>query len=126
MRYADNLLLLAYARLQLQIARAKNPMAQMDVLEAGIVHTVGYKKLRAWFTHLGKKKQGQARAWLKFQIDGVRQIVNEAKRTGEDFTLADVEIDVVEQTTREPLPAPPSLEPDLPTLGDIDRNTEAG
>lgn len=94
MRLADMKLLQRYARLQFDIAVAKNPTAIMDLTYETVTKSVGYKKLRAWFMRMSPRKRDDARRWLAQQCEGIEKIKKLAAQTGEDATsiLADIEI----------------------------------
>lgn len=109
MRYSDQKLLRDYARLGLQVAAAKNPEAKHDVDE-GTTLRRGYELLRARMEQLSPKKREQWRYMLRGQLHAVRTLMARAKASGEDFTLADVEINMFDAATREPVPDAPNVE----------------
>ncbi len=91
MRYEDQKLLRTYARLQLEISVSRNPTAAMEVTPETVTRSVGFKKLRAFFLSLSPRKRERYRHIMQGEIDGVRKIVEQAKATGEELSLADVE-----------------------------------
>lgn len=110
MRYADQKLLLEYARLQLEIAKARGidlglvVTMDMDATERVIKSTVGYRKLRAWFLGMSNGKRLQASRNMRNTIDAYAAIMAKAKAAGEtDLSLADIELTAKEATTGEPL-----------------------
>lgn len=108
MRYSDQKLLSDYARLALRVAAAKNPDAKHDVSEAATLR-MGYQMLKARMEQLSPKKREQFRYILRSEIAGVNRAVAAAKATGEDFTLADVEISLYDARTRETVPGAPNV-----------------
>lgn len=110
MNYADQKLLLEFARLQLAVAMSRNPKATADVTDATIARSVGHRKLRMWFRHLSARAKVKARKFLRDQIDGTRQVMALAAKTGEPLSLADIVFDFVDAETREPAPAAPKLD----------------
>lgn len=110
MNYADQKLLLEYSRLQLAIAVSRNPTAAMDVTEATVNRSTGYRKLRLWFRHLSPRAKAKARLWFRQNIEGVRMIMAKAKETGEELSLADIVIDVRDAETGAALPDAPKLD----------------
>lgn len=109
MRYSDQKLLTDYARLALRVAAAKNPDAKHDVSEAATLK-MGYQMLKARMEQLSPKKREQFRYILRSEIEGVRKLEARAKASGEDFTLADIEISLFDAKTREPVPGAPNVE----------------
>lgn len=96
MKYADIQLLRRWALLQLEIAKAKNPTAIIDITPSTVTRSAGYKKLRAWFLRQGPAGKVRARAWMESQIVGVREILKRAKESGESLDLGDIEIEYKE------------------------------
>lgn len=103
MRYEQQKVLLAWARLQLQIAQARNPQLEVDVTDATITKSLGYRKLRQWFTTISPAARSRAIKWMSTHLDGVRDVIRKAKATGEELTLADIEIDYIDASTGEQL-----------------------
>ena len=100
MRYEHAAVLLDFAKLNLEIAIAKNPIAAMDMSEANITRSVGYKRLRAFFVSLSPKKQAAFCADCKRQIDGIREVMRQAASTGEKLSIAEIEISTFDGETR--------------------------
>lgn len=106
MRIEDHKLLLEYARLQLGIAKAKDPMASMDVPAHLISRTVGFKKLRAWVMGYPKKYRDRPLKWIRSQLDAYAAIIAKAKAAGETgINLAEIDLSVFDEKTREPAPS---------------------
>jgi hypothetical protein len=105
-RYEHAKLLLEFARLQLAIALSRNPSAAMDVTEATLTGTPGYRKLRAWFAGLSPRKRDAGALYMREQMKGIRDVMALARKTGEKLSLADIEISTFDESTREPLPEP--------------------
>lgn len=99
MRYAHGKVLLRFARLQLAIAISRNPTAAMNVTEKNIHRSVGYLKLRNFAAHLSPKKRQRFIDDLERQCDGIEQVIKQAKATGEELSLADIEIIVRDKDT---------------------------
>lgn len=117
-KYSDQLLLLEFAKLQLCIASARSPMANMESVEKAITRTTGYKKLRRWFIALSPRKKERGRAWLQQQITGVATLLKQAAASGEILThadLAEIEFSDRDATSGQPLPDPVRIEPEEPT-----------
>lgn len=95
--------LLAWARLQLEIAISRNPTAAMDVSAETITRSTGYRKLRAWFVRLSPRARGDAVRWMRSNTDGVRQVMAAAKASGEPLSMADVTIELIDAETRDPI-----------------------
>lgn len=110
MTYADQKLLLEYARLQLAIALSRNPSAALDVTDATVHRSAGYRKLRLWFKHLSPRAKAKARRWFNDNITGVREVMALAEKTGEPLSLADIVIDIRDAETGEALPDAPKLD----------------
>jgi hypothetical protein len=115
-RYEDQKLIRDYCKLGLAIAAAKNPNAKHDVSEAETLRR-GYLMLKARMEQMGPKKKAQFRAMLQGEIRGVQQLMAKAKASGEEITLADIEVDVLDLETREVIPHKPNvqLETDEPS-----------
>jgi len=90
-KISDAKLLLAYARLQLEIAASRLPAAQMaqELGSFPITKSVGFKKLRAFFVGLRPAKREQFRKVMRDQIQATRELMAQAKLTGE-LSLADI------------------------------------
>lgn len=110
MKIAESNLLLEYARLMMRISIAQNPNAIHDATEKTVTRTAGYRKLRAFYVSLSRRKRDNFRRQLRAQCDAVASLLKQAAATGEDVTLADVTIEIYDEATREPPPAPPILE----------------
>ena len=95
MKYDDARLLLRYAKLQLEIAVAKNPTAEMNLDETLVHRSVGYKKLRAWFRRMSPRKRVEARYWLRQQCDGIDKMKKVAVGYGLDPKAALAEIEII-------------------------------
>lgn len=110
MKYAEQKILLEYARLQLEIARSQNPTADAMGLAPENVHrSVGYKRLRAFTLSLRPVKRRQWLRQIQDQIDGVRQVIALAKATGETLSMADIEIIVRDKETGQAVPTAPTF-----------------
>lgn len=118
MNIADQKLLLEYARLQLAISVSRNPTAAIDVTAATVHRSTGYKRMRLWFRHLSPRAKAKARQWFRDNIEGVRKVMALAKESGEELSLADIVIDVVDAKTGAALPDAPKL--------DAEQRCEAG
>lgn len=108
-KYSDQKLLMDYARLALQIAAARHPNAKHDESPKATL-LMGYRMLRARMQQLSPKKREQFRYMLRSEIQGVRTLMARAKASGEAFSLADVEISLIDARTREPVPDKPNIE----------------
>lgn len=109
MRYGDQKLLNDYARLALRIAAAKNPTAKHDVSEHDTLRK-GYQMLKARMEQLSPKSRERYRYMLLSELQAVNRLMAKAKATGEDFTLADIEINLFDAATRELVPGAPNVE----------------
>jgi hypothetical protein len=96
--YDDQQLLLKWARLMLDIAIAKCPADRMNMSHENITHSIGYRRLRAWFTHLSPRAKIGARRWMRAQIDGVRELLAKAKATGERIEMGEIVIETFDDT----------------------------
>lgn len=96
MRLADTKTLLEYARLQLEITKARNPTAEINCSPKNVHRTIGYKKLRAFTAQLTPKKRAQFIKQLRGEIVGVREVMALAAKTGEPLSLADITIEVLD------------------------------
>lgn len=92
---ADQKLLLEFARMQLRIATAKAaPVDRMAITERTVQSSAGYVALRRWWIGLSNHAKAKARTMFRSQIDGVAQVIELAKRTGEPVSLADLTIEI--------------------------------
>lgn len=57
-----------------------------------IAETTGYKRLRAWFTHLSERAKTRARRDMEQQIVAVRKLLADAKSSGDTIDLAELQI----------------------------------
>lgn len=104
MRYKDTKILIAWARLQLEIATARQAPGQLvDVTPATITKSKGYQDLHAFAQRLSKPKRARFIADLKSQMDGIREVVAKAKLTGETLSMADIVIEVRDAETGIPI-----------------------
>lgn len=93
--------LIAWAELQMEIALAKLPEVQRQI-EMGrkrksVTKQPGYKRLRAFFSHLSSRKRDLFIRDCRAQLGGVRQLREQAKASGEELSaadLADLTIDI--------------------------------
>lgn len=108
MRYGDQQLLRDYARLALRVAAAKNPAAKHDVDERTTLRS-GYQMLKARMDQLSPKNRERFRYMLRSQVQGVNTLMARAKASGEEFSLADIEISLYDAQTREPVPDAPNV-----------------
>lgn len=108
MRYEDQQLIREYCRLGLAIAAAKNPGTKHDVSEADTLKR-GYLMLKARMEQLAPKKRGAFRAMLQDEIHAVKELITKAKASGEDFSLADIEIEMVDLASGEAIPDKPNV-----------------
>lgn len=99
MRYEDSKLLLAWARLQREIAVSRNPTAEMDLSADLVQHSAGYRKLRAFVVGLSAPKRRRFLVSLQAQLDGVREVFAAAKASGEAMSLADLTITIRDKET---------------------------
>lgn len=107
MRIDEQKLLLRYARLMLRISIAKNPDAPSEGLEEGNVQlSAGYKKLRAFYLRLSDRRRGDFRRFMATTIRGVETAMEQAQASGEQFTLADIEIEAFDPATGQAVAAP--------------------
>lgn len=118
MRYEDQVLLRDYSLMNLRIALAKNPGATVDIDEKTIRKSEGFIKLRAFFVSLSPIKRARFRRFMSAQLEGVRTLLARAKASGEPMTLADIEIEVFDGETREPVPDKPNVQLETATEGD--------
>lgn len=110
MKYAEQKILLEYARLQLEIAISRNPTAEMDMSAGNVHRSKGYKRLRAFTLNLRPIKRRQFLRQLEDQIVGVRQVIAQCKASGEQLSMADIEIIVRDVDSGQ-------VVPDAPTFG---------
>lgn len=110
MKIADQKLLLAFAKLMLRIAHAKNPTASLDVTEATVNRSAGYKRLRSFFLDLSPRKRDGFRRMMRNQIDGVKALIAEAERTGEKIDLGDIVIEWKDAETGDTVPDAPNVQ----------------
>lgn len=94
MRFEDQKLLLAWARLQAEIMVARNPTEAVSADVIPLQQTMGYRKLRAWFVRLSPRAKVRARTWFQAQIVGTREVLAKARAAGEKPNIGDIEIDV--------------------------------
>lgn len=109
MRYGDQKLLLEFAKLMLRISAAKNPHAQVDITEDTVSRSGGYKRLRHFFMHISPPKRARMRRYLRQQVDGVKALMAKAEASGEEFTLADIEIDLRDAESGDKFPDAPNV-----------------
>jgi hypothetical protein len=102
-RYEHVKALIEYAKLQRAIAVARAPTAAMDVSEANITRSDGYRKLRAFAASLNDEKRARFIRQLQAQTQGVRDVMKLAAQTGEKLSLADVTIEVFDKETHKPI-----------------------
>ncbi len=129
MRYEHAKLLLDFSRLQLRIAlarrergdvvhvsaedlEARKHILDVPVTDATIVKSIGYRKLREFFVRLPKRKQDKLAIDWRRQITAIEAVVSQAKKTGEVFTYADVELTTTDAETGIPFPNPAQEQPE--------------
>lgn len=100
--------LLAWARLQLEIAVARNPAVAMDVKPETVTRSAGFRKLRAWFVGLSPRAKDGALRWMRSHIDGVREVMRLAAKTGEPLSMQDITIETFDHETKAPIGAAPA------------------
>jgi hypothetical protein len=122
MRYEDQQLIREYCRLGLAIATAKNPETKHDVSEADTLKR-GYMLMRARMEQLSPKKKAAFRAMLQGEIDGVRELIAKAKASGEDFSLADIEVEMKDLASGETIPDRPNVELQEQDNGDTEHSS---
>lgn len=109
MRYEDQILIRDYCITMLQIARAKNPGAKLDIDEKTVRKSEGWNKLRLFFISLSPRKRERFRHFMRSQVQGVRSIIAKAEATGEAFDLSDIEIDVFDAQSGDRVPDKPNV-----------------
>ncbi|HUS27583.1 MAG TPA: hypothetical protein VMZ53_03720 [Kofleriaceae bacterium] len=109
MRYEDQQLIHAYAKLGLEIAAAKNPQAQHDVSEAETLRR-GYQALKRRMEQLSPKKKAMFRTMMRNEINAVRALMAKAEATGETFTLADISVEMIDAETGQAVPGTPNVQ----------------
>lgn len=122
MRYEDQVLLREYSLMMLRISAAKHPEATIDITPATIRKSDGFIKLRGFFAALSPIKKQRFRTFMKQQLSGVRDLMNQATKTGEAFTLADIEIDVFDSESGERVPDAPNVS--IPTANDNEEQSK--
>lgn len=101
MKYEHQQTLLQFARLQLAIAQARHPDAQIDVRPDTVSRSMGYRRLREFFGRLDGRKRDAFVIDMRRQIAGIRELMQRAKASGEELTLADLVIELRDQRTGE-------------------------
>jgi len=102
--YEDSKTLREFARLQLRIAQAKLGPAQTYAITDATIHkSAGYRKLYSFAAKLSPAKRLRFVAMLRRQIEGVREVMAQAKATGEPLSMADVVIEMRDTETGAPV-----------------------
>lgn len=123
MRYEDQQLIREYCRLGLAIATAKNPGTKHAVDEGDTLKR-GYLLMKQRMDQLSPKKKAAFRAMLQGEINGVRELISKAKASGEDFSLADIEVEMKDLASGETIPDRPNVELQEQDNGDTEHGNE--
>lgn len=91
---------------RIALERAQAVGGEMNLTEAQVTRSDGYKKLRAFYVRLSDRAKLAYRKHLRSQLTGIEQLIAKAKETGEAFSYGDIEIDIIDARTGSPVSAP--------------------